>query len=127
MRLYFKFIVLGIIVGILPSLIFPNAGFVLGGLVVGYLIADNYLDGVINGLVSQAIAGLLVSWIILLLMLIIFNHVPLPNSQLSQTDTLLFYGIFMGIQSAVLGSIIGAVFGILGVFINTSLKQKDKI
>lgn len=124
MRLYLKFIILGTIVGIILSLIFPNSGFILGGLIVGYLIADNYLDGAVNSFLSQAIAGILASFLLPLVMWTFLNTPP--HSQFSNPDTIFFGIILTGINYAVIGSIIGSVCGILGVFIKKIIEKNIK-
>ncbi len=122
MRVYFKFIVLGTIVGIILSLIFQTSGFILGGLIVGYLIADNYLDGAVNGFLSQAIAGILTSFFFPVFMWTL--NIP-PHSQFSNPNTIFFGIILTGINYAIIGSIIGSVCGILGVFIK-KITEKNK-
>lgn len=124
MRLYFKFIILGTIVGIILSLIFPNSGFILGGLIVGYLIADNYLDGAVNSFLSQALAGILASFLLPLVMWTFLNTPP--HSQFSNPETISFGIILTGINYTVIGSIIGTVCGILGVFIKKIIVKNKK-
>jgi hypothetical protein len=123
-RLYFKFIVLGIIVGTLFSLFVSNLGFIIGGLFVGYLIADNYLEGAVNACISQAVSGLLVVLLIPLLMTAFLNS---SSFSLSSPGNYLIYIFIMGIESVIAGLIIGLIFGIVGVFINKSLTKANDV
>ena len=123
-RLYFKFIVLGIIVGTFFSLLIPNLGFLLGGLLVGYLVADNYLEGAFNACISQLISGILVVVFIPFLMKAFLNE---SGFSLSNPSNYLIYVTFLGIDSAVIGLIIGFIFGIVGVYINKSLTKSKEI
>jgi hypothetical protein len=123
-RLYFKFIVLGIILETFFSLLIPNLGFLLGGLLVGYLVADNYLEGALNACISQLISGILVVLFIPFLMKAFLNE---SGFSLSSPSNYMIYIIFMGIESAIIGLIMGFVFGIVGVYINKSLKKTNDI
>jgi len=61
--------------------------YLIGGVVAGYLIADDYYDGAINGAISSALSGLLVAFIVAR---IYGAYIPYTQYTTSGTTTILF-------------------------------------
>ncbi|ADZ09384.1 hypothetical protein Metbo_1140 [Methanobacterium lacus] len=111
MRLYFKYIIIGFIIAATTSFVLGYFSSILGGLVVGYLIADDYMDGAINGAIASAIVGLLYGVFYLLLFSRIFNTYGVSGG-------FEYVGIiFIAIAAIFAGLILGGIGGAAGVFI----------
>jgi hypothetical protein len=103
LKLNLKAIILGSLVSIC-LLTFLDILFVgiIGGLVVGLIIADNYLEGAMNGLISSAIASGLY-----LLVLVTFIYPAMFFTQPVETSLLWVICIISGGFGGIAGTLIG--------------------
>lgn len=110
----FKSVFIGFIIAlvwifIVPSDLLMNFGFLLGGVVAGYLVADDYLNGAINGVISSILAALIFA-IIFLINFLVTN----------------FLYVFLEVIGVVVISVIlGGIGGAVGIFIRKQLEKED--
>jgi hypothetical protein len=99
-------------------------GYLIGGVVAGYLIADDYYDGAINGAISSALSGLLVAFIVAR---IYGAYIPYTQYTTSGTTAILFGAvIFAIIQSIIVGLVLESLGGAAGVFVYEQIEIRNK-
>ena len=104
MNLNFKAIIIGFIVTVVAYFIVGYFSFILGGLVVGYFINDDYIDGAINGAIAVASAGLLLG-----IGLGLFK----------------FGIIFVPIPAIIVGLILGGICGAVGMYPKEQIEMRN--
>ena len=114
MKFQYDIILIGFIAAL--SAYFLNFfGFIIGGLVVGYLIREDYNDAAING----AIAGLSAGLVMDIIFIILFG-----NFLMNYNAEIIFALIFM-IGNFFAGLGLGAIGGLGGLFIREHIEAQN--
>ena len=121
MNLNFKAIIIGFVITAATFFVLGYFSYILGGLVVGYLIADDYIDGAINGAIAAAIAGFLVG----LFYLLLFGSIIHGVSGYGVTGLAYFGIIFVAIQMVIAGLVLGGIGGAAGVFLKEQIEIRN--
>ena len=116
MKLNYKIILIGFIIAALSSFFINFLGFVIGGLVVGYLIRDDYNNAAING----AIAGLSTGVLLDIILLIPWFYSLVYGNVFAN---LLAFIILIGNLVAGLG--LGGIGGFCGIFIREQIEKPN--
>ena len=119
MYLKLKAIIVGFIVS---AVLFPFLGYLsplFGGLITGYLVADDYIDGAINGAISATSGGLLIAIFLLYFMARIFG----AYSSYGGTSGLVYASfIYVIAQFLVAGLFLGGLGGLAGIFLRDQIE-----
>ena len=110
---------LGFVVTGVTYFVLGYFSFILGRLVVAYLIDADYIDGAINGAIAAAIAGLLVGLFYLLLV------GSLANAYCFNSGLAYFGIIFVAFQSIIAGLILGGIGGAGGIFLKEEIEMRN--
>ena len=106
MKLNYKIILIGFIVAL--SAYFINFfGFIIGGLVVGYLIRDDYNNAAINGAIAGLSAGLLMD----------INVIILWTNSFTNYNAGIISALIFMIGNVIAGLGLGGIGGLGGIFI----------
>ncbi len=125
MYLNYKSIGIGFVVSAVFVLVLGDLGYIFGGLVVGYLITNDYYDGAINGAIASGLVGLLVA---LYIAFILSRIIGAYNGFYGSSGTsAIMYGtlIFAAIQAIVIGLVLGGIGGAAGVFVYEQLENRN--
>ena len=97
----------------------------MGGLVVGYLITDDYFDGAINGAIAAGLVGLLVA---LYIAFILSRILSVYNGSYSSSGTSPFLYVTLisaALQAIVIGLVLGGIGGAAGIFVYEQLEMRN--
>ncbi len=122
LNLNFKAIIIGFVVTAVTFFVLGYFSYILGGLVVGFLIADDYMDGAINGAIAAGIAGLLVG----IFYLFLFSALIHGISSQSTFGGIAYFGIiFTAIQLIIAGLVLGGIGGAAGIFLKEQIEMRN--
>lgn len=115
MKLNYHIILIGFIAAL--SAYFINFfGFIIGGLVVGYLIRDDYNNAAINGAIACLSAGLILNITVIILW---------TNFFINNNGAGIIYALIFMIGNVVAGLGLGGIGGIGGIFIREQIETQN--
>jgi Family of unknown function (DUF5518) len=118
----FKAIIIGFVVTAVTFFVLGYFSYILGGLVVGFLIADDYMDGAINGAIAAGVAGLLVG----IFYLFLFSALIHGISSQGTFGGIAYFGIiFTAIQLIIAGLVLGGIGGAAGIFLKEQIEMRN--
>ena len=108
MKLKYNILLIGFIAA-MSAYFISFFGFIIGGLVVGYLIKDNYNDAVINGAIAGLSAGVLVD----IIFVISNTSYFIDNHGVAIAAAVIF----------MIGNVVGGISGIGGIIVREQIEK----